>query len=379
MPVELPNLTLAPRGGRMRFRNLWPAAFAAGAVFSACAPSQDSPLAPDLSVISVTITPAPDTIRVGATVQLTATIVASGNRTRTATWSSSAAGVASVTSAGMVRGMAAGSAVVVATSANKADTARVTVIDTTTVPDTTTTPPPPPPTGGAWPNEPAGFTVLSDEPFSRLTDGGWNSVQRQATNGSGLFLGADPTAPQSPSGVLQYTYAAGFTAGSEPGVEYFDPASPVKETYFAFWWKPSNPWQNNSGSGVNKLAFLFPSASGTIYLMMYGNGSTYSINVEPEFSGDTRRLAPNVTTTPVTLGAWHRVEWYVKYATSGTSHDGVTQWWIDGVLQGTYTDLQTPADAGFIEYQLAPTWGGVDGTKTETDFYWFDHAHISAR
>jgi hypothetical protein len=112
---------------------------------------------------------------------------------------------------------------------------------------------------------------------------------------------------------------------------------------------------------------------------MYGAGSTYTINVEPEFAGDTRRLAPNVTTTPVTLGAWHRIEWYVKYATTGTSKDGITQWWIDGVLQGTYTDLQTPADTGFIEYQLAPTWGGVDGTKTETDFYWFDHAHISKR
>jgi len=50
---------------------------------------------------------------------------------------------------------------------------------------------------------------------------------------------------------------------------------------------------------------------------------------------------------------------------------------VDGVLQGDYRDLQMPDDAGFIEYDLAPSWGGVDGTKTETDFFRFDHARIS--
>lgn len=377
MPVELPNLTLAPRGGRMRIRNCWPAAVAAGAVFSACAPSQDSPLAPDLSVISVTITPTPDTVRVGASVQLTATIVASGNGTRTATWNSSVAGIASVTSAGMVRGVGAGAAVVIASSGGKADTALVTVLDTATTPDTTTTPPPPP-SGGAWPNEPAGFTVASDEPFNSLTEGGWNSVQRQGTNGSGLFPGLDATAPNSPAGVLQFTFATGFVAGSEPGVEYYDLASPAKETYFAFWWKPSSPWQNNSNSNVNKIAFLFPSG-GDIYIMMQGIGAGYQLAVEPEFSGDVRVLPPNVTATPVGLGQWHLVEWYVKYATSGSSADGVTKWWMDGVLQGSYANLQTPGDAGFTEYQLAPTWGGVVGTKSESDFYLIDHARISRR
>jgi len=66
----------------------------------------------------------------------------------------------------------------------------------------------------------------------------------------------------------------------------------VKETYFAFWWKPSNPWQNHSGSGVNKLAFLFPSASGCIYIMMFSEGGSYTLQVEPEFSG--------------TCGGWRR-------------------------------------------------------------------------
>ena len=355
----------------MRTRRPLPMALAVVAVIAACE-RQQTPLDPTLSVVAVTITPPADTIQLGDSVQLAATVVMSGNqRARAASWASADGAVASVDQAGLVRGLSAGLARIVASSANKADTALVAVL--------AAAPPPPPPGGGVWPNEPAGFTLVTDEPFNALTENGWNSVQRQGTNGSGLFLGLDAAAPKSPVSVLQFTYAAGYTAGSEPGVAFYDPAAPIKETYFAFWWKPSSPWQNNSGSGVNKMAFLFPSASGDIYLMMYGGGSGYTVAVEPEFSGDTRLLTPNVTATPVSLGAWHLIEWYVKYATSGTSRDGVTSWWLDGVLQGSYSDLQTPADAGFIEYQLAPTWGGVDGTKTETDFYWFDHARISRR
>jgi len=123
---------------------------------------------------------------------------------------------------------------------------------------------------------------------------------------------------------------------------------------------------------------LLTSAS-DVYIMMQAAGSGYRIAVEPEFPGDTRVMAPNVTATPVALGQWHRIEWYVKYATTGSSRDGVTKWWMDGVLQGSYTDLQTPGDAGFSEYQLAPTWGGLYSVKSETDYYWFDHAHISRR
>lgn len=235
-----------------------------------------------------------------------------------------------------------------------------------------------PPAPRAWPNEPPGFMVVSDEPFDALTEHGWKGLQRQATNGSGLFLETDPSAPLSPPNVLAFRFAAGFRAGSEPGVEFYAVAPPVRETYYGFWWKPSKPWQNNAASGVNKIAFLLPWVSqGAIYIMMFSEGTGYTIQVEPEFAADTRRLAPNVAATPVMLGTWHRIEWYVKYSTTATSRDGMTRWWLDGVLQGRYTDLQMPADAGFIEYQLAPTWGGVQGSKLETDTYWFDHARIS--
>src|SRR5882724_4558313 len=245
----------------------------------------------------------------------------------------------------------------------------------TTAASTVVLPPPPPPSGG-WPNEPTGMTLVTDEPFNALVEGGWRMVQRQTTNGSGLALIADPTAPHSPPGVLQFTYAQGFVAGSEPGVEFYDPPSPILETYFAFWWKPSNPFQNEGASNVNKIAFLL-TQSADIYIMMQAVGSRYRIAVEPEFPGDTRVMAPNVTDTTVTLGQWHLIEWYVKCSSSPSTRDGLTKWWLDGVLQGSYTDLLTPG--GFTEYQLAPTWGGLYSVKSETDYYWFDHARISRR
>jgi uncharacterized protein YjdB len=322
-------------------------------------------------VASVTVSPATAGVLVGGTQQFTGTLRdASGNvlTGRTITWSSSSLSIATISVGGLASGLVAGTATITATSEGRSGTATLTV---------SVTPPPPPP--GSWPNEPAGFTLVTDEPFNALVENGWHQVQRQTTNGSGLFITTDLTAPLSASSVLDFKFAAGYTGGSEPGVEYYNPSSPVKETYFAFWWKPSNPWQNHSGSGVNKLAFLFPSAGTCIYIMMFSEGGSYTMQVEPEFSGDVRRLAPNRTATPVALGQWHRVEWYVKYSSNGSSRDGVTRWWLDGVLQGEYSDLQMPGDAGFSEYQLAPTWGGINGTKTETDHYWYDHARISKR
>jgi len=226
----------------------------------------------------------------------------------------------------------------------------------------------------AWPNEPAGFTVLTDEPFNALNENGWQAVQSQTTNGSGLSLGADAGAPLSPPGVLQFKYAAGFVGGSEPGDEYYAPLLPVRETYFAFWWKPSNPWQNHP-TNVNTIAALVPLTAGVMQIQLDGSNNT--VNVAPKFADDTRTLTPNVQATPIGLGSWHKIEWYVRYSTTPVSRDGVTRWWVDGVLDGAYTNLQMPADAGFVEYDFAPIWGGLGGSKSETDFFWFDHAHIS--
>ena len=211
--------------------------------------------------------------------------------------------------------------------------------------------------GDVWPNEPPGLTTLTSD---------WKC------EGDGISV---------QSNELVFTYPAGFQSGYAPGVAYLDIPAPTPESYFGFWWKPSSRWQSHP-SGVNKIALLFPSTSGagTIVMMMFHDGGTYTIQVEPTFESDSRRLAPNRTATPVVLGAWHQIEWYVRYSSNPSSGDGVVRWWVDGVLQGEYTDLQMPPDAGFTQYTIRPVWGGAVGdAKVQTDSFSYGRVHISKR
>lgn len=231
-----------------------------------------------------------------------------------------------------------------------------------------------------WPNAPAGLPLLSDEPFSALDADGWRVTRRETGHGSDVALATDSSAPVSPPGVLEFTYGVGFPGGYEPGVAAYDPAPPVRDAYFGLWWKPSDPWQNHAGSGVNKIAFLYAGQGlGDIALIMFRAESAYTIQVVPEFPKDVRRLAPNVAATPVSLGAWHQLEWHVRYAGPDTSAAGLVEWWLDGALQGRYADLRTPGGAGFTEFQIAPTWGGMGGVKTENDHICVDQAEVRGR
>ena len=83
-----------------------------------------------IPVASVTVSPATAGVQVGSTVQLTATPRdANGNvlNGRSITWSSGAASIATVSSSGLVRGVAAGSATITATSEGQSGTSTITV------------------------------------------------------------------------------------------------------------------------------------------------------------------------------------------------------------------------------------------------------------
>jgi uncharacterized protein YjdB len=93
----------------------------------------------NVPVASVTVSPATASLTVGATTQLTATPKDSNGTAlsgRAVTWATSNAAVATVSASGLVRGVAAGSATVTATSEGKSGTAAMTV---TNVPVATVT------------------------------------------------------------------------------------------------------------------------------------------------------------------------------------------------------------------------------------------------
>src|SRR5438128_12141869 len=82
-------------------------------------------------VSSVTVTPDPATVQIGQTLQLTATLKDANQNVltgRVVTWASGNTGVATVSSTGLVTGVAQGQATITATSETKTGTAAMTVV-----------------------------------------------------------------------------------------------------------------------------------------------------------------------------------------------------------------------------------------------------------
>src|SRR4029079_18113842 len=88
-------------------------------------------------VKSVSVTPPSATVAIGSTTQLTATANPTGSAT-TFVWASSNPAVATVSSTGLVKGVATGTASITATAGEKTGTSLITV---------PAPPPPPPPPG----------------------------------------------------------------------------------------------------------------------------------------------------------------------------------------------------------------------------------------
>jgi hypothetical protein len=236
-------------------------------------------------------------------------------------------------------------------------------------------------TGSTWPNEPTGMTLLSDwgldqqPPFSGdvpiAGSGGWKIVSQASPGSSRGWVERvlDASAPLSPSNVYDFVYPQGMVEGNAPGTVYFDGIG-RKEVYVGFWWKASTPF--DYGPDGNKIAFIFNgggAGGGQQFMILLPDGK---LHVLPEYPGDFRWRDPNVNATTVSLNVWHRIEWYTNVTT------GTMKFWLDGVLQGSYTDVRNTVN--FDMFQLSPTWGGnIGARKKETDHYWFDHVRLSAR
>lgn len=232
-----------------------------------------------------------------------------------------------------------------------------------------------------WPHEPPGSSLITDWSFDNLVGDGWS-------NDGGLSIVTDGTAPMSPPNVVDFYYPIGFPAGVGPGT-VFHQLPPTNKLYIGYWWKPSKPWQGHP-SNVNKISFEMGNSNNLIQTMWGAGNGPFRLMNTLEFPtvdnshigngyGDSPgswNLFGNASECDVTLGQWHRVEIMYMRSTSQTSRDGVLKWWLDGVLCGSYTDVNFPSEI-FTQFEFAPTWGGIGGNKTEADHYWFDHVRIS--
>lgn len=224
----------------------------------------------------------------------------------------------------------------------------------------------------AWKNEPGGFAGVTDQPWNTMVDAEW----RRRSSAHDRIV-QEPAAPLSPAAVLEYVYPAGFAGGTAPATHYF-PLRHAREVFIGLLWKASEPWHGHQ-SGVNKIHFLYLAGGGDVAMVMHGSdGGPYELRVLPQWPEHTRSwLTSNAAHRAVRPGAWHRIEWHVKYESRPGAGDGAIRWWLDGTLLASHADLRFPNDAGFAEYQISPTWGGVGDTKRHTDSYQFDHTYIS--
>lgn len=217
--------------------------------------------------------------------------------------------------------------------------------------------------------QPARYAVVDDHDWAVIDTLGWQLLWGPATTVT------DPSAPFSPPLAAQIVFPVGFVGGAAAATLSYDFA-PSTGVYASMWWKISAPWQGHP-SNSNKIAYLFTENSGSMSLMMYGTpGGPYELRVFPDWHGAW--LVPNVSTPPVSLGAWHHLEWQVQYGPTADPPSGTVRWWMDGALVGNYCDVRL-SGAPLMELKLAPVWGGAEPVqKTETDYVRYGPVHISA-
>ena len=321
---------------------------------------------------SVSVTPTSATVQVGASVQLSAATLDANNNPLTGrliTWSSSNPAVSSVSSSGLVRGIAAGNATISALSETKTGTAAISV--------TAATPPPP---GGV---EPAGMTVVTERSFSSLNEDGWTN-----TGGSDYSIQSDAAAPKSPSSVGQILFPAGFGAGNAPAVLEKVFGGTNKTIYVSFWLKLSSNWVGQQ-AGVNKIFHFWIGGSNHLFLNAAGTGNG-SLTAEVWLqgivaggnfdAGKTADFAPNLGASgQLVRGQWAHWEMVFTGNSSGAS-DGSVEWWLDGVKVGSYSGIQFVSGAGtWQSMEWSPTWGGSGGTVPADQFMSIDHIYISGK
>jgi hypothetical protein len=216
---------------------------------------------------------------------------------------------------------------------------------------------------------------FNDHGWDRLKGKGWSYLRRTASKNADIAT--DDTAPISASKVLRIIFTRDMGRDSEPGVHWI--ALPAVREVYAGW---SVKWSPNwacSPAGCGKIAFFHTRGEGVVY-MNYGdfgrtsNPKTISVNTHWAPYGE-RVWPANRALTTITPGTWYRIAWYHKYASSISEADGVIRWWVNGALNGEYTDVRFPS-GGFTQFEFAPT---LQNPPPAEQYMYIDHTHVSIR
>jgi hypothetical protein len=320
-------------------------------------------------------------IQVGETRQLTVTAQSPlGYQTvpTSVTWLSSNTGVATVSSSGIVKGITVGQASIFALAQGLAATIPTTVYQLAV-----------PPAGslGGGPNEPSGFTPLTERHFQAVPESGWWHVN--GFTSASIIFEPSPTGDGRigrvtfPQGVESTTFSpptAGYTFNSQPS-----------DVYISFYHKVSENWQTHPSS-VNKVLFLVdPSGvggGGGVPFVLNAGGFSSSVGGTYEYEGRQShpvtgpRNFPKIATVRVAAGQWAFVEMIIRAQRSPGSSDGQFHMWVNGTKVAEVTNEQwVPFDARrtWEHVKWEPVWGGTGTSVNQTMYQYIDHFYISGR
>ncbi|HST06894.1 MAG TPA: Ig-like domain-containing protein, partial [Gemmatimonadaceae bacterium] len=242
---------------------------------------------------SIQVNLASNSLKVGQTTQATATLKDARGRAidRAVQWSSSNTAVATVSDSGLVRGIAAGSAGIIAKHRTVSGSASLSV----TASDSVTPPPPPPPPSGK---------LLFQENFenSSLASRGWYDGTRVQISTAEHIAGSTASA--------QYHFAKGG-AGPTGGSTQRHKFTPSNSVYLSYYVKYSTNWVGSGQSYHPHEFYLLSTLDGdydglsanwmTVYVEHnYQNGGKPVISMQDNRSINSSQGAlPNnlVTTT----------------------------------------------------------------------------------
>ena len=215
--------------------------------------------------------------------------------------------------------------------------------------------------------------VYNLQPWDDMNANGWEWQRRLSSEDPAIV--EDPTAPVSPLNVLQMVFTPDMPYGHEPSVHWL--ALPMTtEIYTAFWMKLSSNWTCALNEWCTHISYLFAqNTDGQVYTALFHPaddqaGPPYRVGANTEWAPYiTNRILPNVETTWVNPGEWHKLEYYYKWESRPGAGNGIIRWWVDGVLNGDYPNVHYPDTRGFIEFQHGPTFG----TPLETQYMSIDH------
>jgi len=336
------------------------------------------------AVASVTVSPATAGVTVGQSVQLTAAAKdASGSVITGAaiTWSSSSAGVATVSGTGLVQALAAGTVIISATSGGHVATANVTVSAASAGGGTS---------GSA--NEPSGMsaqyntgaiTSFAQTGMTMISPATWSAPYQ---NGEAANLGTVPDGTG-----LRVTYPPTLPGGYSP-VRFMTSGFANQGTgwlYIRMKIRFSPNWTTNGNVDV-KLAephtLYEDNENDNIDAWVTGSNSQSVLITGLQGPSTDRNLLPTTSGGGViTGGAWHTIELlYGPESTSGAGN-GTYQAWVDGA-QVTNTSnvnwLAAGETPGWHELLFDPCYGGgyANPPSSSPNIYWdFDQLYISTK